>query len=137
MERTRNRAWGQFVLSDSRRGLASLRCALALVLHVIGKGAPAAPYECCQPGQGGRRGTRRLYAAPAGVRVMQITLRPNSDFLPVAAVHGGAHLAPFEQRLWDSYQLNMLTGGKFVRNSLIIESPGVSPRDDLQNPTGC
>jgi hypothetical protein len=45
---------------------------------VIGKGAPAAPYECCQPGQGGRRGTRRLYAAPAGVRVMQITTRPES-----------------------------------------------------------
>jgi hypothetical protein len=67
---------------------------------------------------------------------MQITLRPKSDFLPVAAVHGGAHLALFEQRLWDSYQLNMLTGGKFVRNSLIIESPGVSPRDDLQNPNG-
>ena len=34
---------------------ASLCRELALVLHVIGKGAPAAPYECCQPGQGGER----------------------------------------------------------------------------------
>jgi hypothetical protein len=41
---------------------ASLCRELALVLHVIGKGAPAAPYECCQPGQGGEKrnkGSRR------------------------------------------------------------------------------
>jgi hypothetical protein len=42
-------------VNDSRTGLASLRRELALVLHVIGKGAPAAPYECCQPGQGGEK----------------------------------------------------------------------------------
>ena len=40
-------------LSDSRRGLASLRCELALVLHVIGKGAPAAPYAASRDKVGG------------------------------------------------------------------------------------
>jgi len=60
----------------------------------------------------------------------------NRDFLPVAAVHGGAHLALFDQKLWDRYNLAKLTGGKFAANSLIVESAGVSPEDDLQKPAG-
>jgi intracellular sulfur oxidation DsrE/DsrF family protein len=66
----------------------------------------------------------------------QVFALGNRDFLPVAAIHGLAHLALFDQALWDRYNLAKLTGGKFAANSLIVESPGVAPEDDLEKPTG-
>jgi intracellular sulfur oxidation DsrE/DsrF family protein len=66
----------------------------------------------------------------------QITSFGQKDFLAVAAVHGGAHLAMFTQAAWDKYKLAKMTGGKFTSNTLIIERPGVSPGDDIQNLDG-
>lgn len=60
----------------------------------------------------------------------------NPEFLPVAAVHGTAHLALFDQPSWDRYKLAALTGGKFATNSFIVEKPGVSEEDDLQDLDG-
>jgi intracellular sulfur oxidation DsrE/DsrF family protein len=58
------------------------------------------------------------------------------DFLEVAAVHGNAHLALFNQAIWDKYKLAAKTDGKFASNTLIVERPGVSPKDDIQNLDG-
>jgi intracellular sulfur oxidation DsrE/DsrF family protein len=53
------------------------------------------------------------------------------DFLAVSATHGSAHLALFDQAMWDKYQLTKLAGDKFKTNTLIIEkaSPSVDPTD--------
>jgi intracellular sulfur oxidation DsrE/DsrF family protein len=40
------------------------------------------------------------------------------DFLCVSATHGSAHLALYDDYLWDKYQLAKLTQGKFERNTL-------------------
>ena len=66
----------------------------------------------------------------------QIVSFGHEDFLAVAAVHGGAHLAMFTQAAWDKYKLATKTDGKFTSNTLIIEKPGVSPTDDIQNVDG-
>ena len=34
------------------------------------------------------------------------------DFLVVSATHGSAHLALFDQAMWDKYQLANMAGGK-------------------------
>jgi intracellular sulfur oxidation DsrE/DsrF family protein len=60
----------------------------------------------------------------------------NPEFLPVAAVHGTAHLALFDQPTWDQYKLAGLTDGKLDANSFIVEKPGVSAGDDLQDLEG-
>jgi hypothetical protein len=66
----------------------------------------------------------------------QVFSHGNPEFLAVAAVHGTAHLALFGQTAWDKYDLPRLTGGKFNTNSFVAEKPGVSPKDDLQDPNG-
>jgi hypothetical protein len=43
------------------------------------------------------------------------------DFLAVSATHGTAHLALYDQVMWDKYQLSRLAGEKFKTNSLIAE----------------
>ena len=58
------------------------------------------------------------------------------DFLAVAAVHGGAHLALFGQPSWDKYKFATKTGGKLSSNTFIVERPGVSANDDIQNLDG-
>jgi len=60
----------------------------------------------------------------------------HKDFLAVAAVHGLAHLAMFNQAAWDKYKFATKTDGKLASNTLIVERPGVSPNDDLENPDG-
>jgi intracellular sulfur oxidation DsrE/DsrF family protein len=60
----------------------------------------------------------------------------HTDFLAVAAVHGGAHLALFNQAAWDKYKFATNTNGKFASNTLIVERPGVSPGNDIQNLDG-
>jgi hypothetical protein len=40
------------------------------------------------------------------------------DFLAVSATHGTAHLALFDDSIWDKYQLTKLAGDKFKTNSL-------------------
>jgi intracellular sulfur oxidation DsrE/DsrF family protein len=43
------------------------------------------------------------------------------DFLAVSVTHGTAHLALYDQALWDKYQLTRLAAEKFNTNTLIIE----------------
>ena len=48
------------------------------------------------------------------------------DFLAVSATHGSAHLALFDQAMWDKYQLTRLAGDKFKTNTLIEEKTSAS-----------
>jgi hypothetical protein len=41
------------------------------------------------------------------------------DFLAVSTTHGTAHLALYDQAMWDKYQLTRLAGEKFKTNTLI------------------
>jgi intracellular sulfur oxidation DsrE/DsrF family protein len=41
------------------------------------------------------------------------------DFLVVSATHGPAHLALYDQQMWDKYKLADLAGGTFKTNTLI------------------
>lgn len=59
-----------------------------------------------------------------------------TDFLMVSATHGNAHLALFSQAMWDRYDLAVLAGPKFAKNALIVEKPGVSPADKLEDTAG-
>jgi intracellular sulfur oxidation DsrE/DsrF family protein len=43
------------------------------------------------------------------------------DFLAVSVTHGTAHLALYDQAMWDKYQLTRLAGEKFKTNTLMIE----------------
>jgi intracellular sulfur oxidation DsrE/DsrF family protein len=43
------------------------------------------------------------------------------DFLAVSVTHGTAHLALYDQAMWDKYQLTRLAGDKFKSNTLINE----------------
>src|SRR5258708_2626396 len=48
------------------------------------------------------------------------------DFLAVSVTHGTAHLALYDQAMWDKYQLTGLAGEKFKTNTLIIEQKAAS-----------
>lgn len=48
------------------------------------------------------------------------------DFLVVSATHGLAHLALYDQAMWDKYQLAKLAGPKFKTNTLIVEAQAAS-----------
>jgi hypothetical protein len=43
------------------------------------------------------------------------------DFLIISATHAAAHLALYDQAIWDKYQLTKLAGADFPRNSFILE----------------
>ena len=43
------------------------------------------------------------------------------DFLAVSVTHGTAHLALYDQAMWDKYQFTRLAGEKFKTNTLMIE----------------
>ena len=49
----------------------------------------------------------------------------HADFLAVSATHGTAHLALFDQSIWDKYELSVLTGTRFTANTLIV--PKIAP----------
>jgi hypothetical protein len=51
----------------------------------------------------------------------QIWSFKHPDFLVVSATHGSAHLALYDQAMWDKYQLTHLADGKFKTNTLIEE----------------
>src|SRR5258708_10036188 len=51
----------------------------------------------------------------------QIWSFKHPDFLAVSATHGTAHLALYDQAVWDKYQLTRLAGEKFKTNKLIDE----------------
>lgn len=58
---------------------------------------------------------------------VQIWSFRHPDFLAVSATHGSAHLALFDQSIWDKYQLTRLAGDKFKTNTLIEDANGVYP----------
>jgi hypothetical protein len=59
------------------------------------------------------------------------------DFLAVSATHGSAHLALYDQAMWDKYQLTRLAGEKFKTNTLIEEQKAESADPaKLEDPAG-
>ncbi len=67
----------------------------------------------------------------------QVWSYKHPDFLVVSATHGSAHLALYDQAMWDKYQFAKLTNDKFKRNSL-IELPKMASADpaNFEDPEG-
>ena len=59
------------------------------------------------------------------------------DFLIVSATHASAHLAMYDQAMWDKYQLSKLAGPAFATNRFILEQKAASadPKN-YQDPEG-
>jgi hypothetical protein len=55
----------------------------------------------------------------------------HKDFVAVSATHGTAHLALFDQAMWDKYQLAELAGPKFKTNALVV--PKSAPASFAEN----
>ena len=51
----------------------------------------------------------------------QIWSFKHPDFLVVSATHGSAHLALFDEAMWDKYQLTKLAGDEFKTNTLLAD----------------
>ena len=59
----------------------------------------------------------------------------NPDYLAVAACHGSAQLALFDQVVWNKYKFGTLLAGKLTANTLIEDKPfAASP--DINDPHG-
>jgi len=59
------------------------------------------------------------------------------DFLIVSATHASAHLAMYDQAMWDKYQLSKIAGAGFARNTLILEQQaGSTDPKNYQDPQG-
>jgi intracellular sulfur oxidation DsrE/DsrF family protein len=56
----------------------------------------------------------------------QIWSFKHPEFLAASATHGTAHLALYDQAMWDKYQLTKLSGEKFKTNTLIEEKKAQS-----------
>jgi intracellular sulfur oxidation DsrE/DsrF family protein len=56
------------------------------------------------------------------------------DFLAVSATHGSAHLALFDQDMWDKYRFDEMAGGAFKTNTFIIPKPALSELSDFEDP---
>jgi intracellular sulfur oxidation DsrE/DsrF family protein len=56
------------------------------------------------------------------------------DFLAVSATHGSAHLALFDQDMWDKYRLAEMAGGDIKTNPLIVRNAAPSKLSDFENP---
>ena len=60
----------------------------------------------------------------------------HADFLAVSATHGSAHLALYDQPMWDKYQLATMAGPDFKTNTLIIARDGDGDAAAYENPKG-
>jgi hypothetical protein len=58
----------------------------------------------------------------------------HADFLAVSATHGSAHLALFDQEMWDKYRFAEMAGGDFKTNTLIVPKPAPSQPSDFEDP---
>ena len=58
------------------------------------------------------------------------------DFLAVSATHGSAHLALYDQAMWDKYHLAKFAGPKFSTNTLIEEKKTDADPKDYQDAEG-
>jgi hypothetical protein len=56
------------------------------------------------------------------------------DFLSVSATHGSAHLALFDQDMWDKYRLAEMAGGDFKTNTLVVRKAAPSELSEFENP---
>lgn len=56
----------------------------------------------------------------------QIWSFKHPDFLVVSATHGSAHLALYDEAIWEKYQLTKLAGEKFKTNTLIVDTKAAS-----------
>lgn len=67
----------------------------------------------------------------------QIWSFKHPNFLAVSATHGTAHLALYDQAMWDKYQLTKLAGDKFQTNTLIVEKKAQSANtENYEDPAG-
>jgi hypothetical protein len=67
----------------------------------------------------------------------QIWSFKHPDFLAVSVTHGTAHLALYDQAMWDKYQLTRLAGEKFKTNTLILEQKAAAADPaDYEDPAG-
>src|SRR5271156_7199753 len=65
----------------------------------------------------------------------QIWSYKNPDFLCLSGTHGTAHLALYDQSMWDKYQLAGMAGDKFKTNTLIEQpKPASADAADFGNP---
>ena len=59
------------------------------------------------------------------------------DFLAVSLTHGSAHLALYDEAMWEKYQLTKLAGDRFKTNTLIVETlAGAADPKDYEDPKG-
>jgi hypothetical protein len=65
---------------------------------------------------------------------VQIYSYKSPDFMIVSATHASAHLAMYDQAMWDKYQLTKLAGPAFTANRFIVEQRAASsdPKDRNQ-----
>jgi hypothetical protein len=56
----------------------------------------------------------------------------HNDFLAVSATHGTAHLALFDETMWEKYQLAAVAGAKSRSNSLIVPKPALADLSDKE-----
>jgi hypothetical protein len=68
----------------------------------------------------------------------QIWSFKHPDFLAVSATHGSAHLALFDDAIWDKYQLSKLAGDKFKSNTLSKGAAAAAKIDpkNFEDPNG-
>lgn len=52
----------------------------------------------------------------------QIYSFKHPDFICVSATHASAHLAMYDQAIWDKYQLAKIAGAAFTRNTLMLDT---------------
>ena len=74
-------------------------------------------------------GNTAMAPQPISMRNMintQVYSFKHPDFLTVAAMHGPAHLAMYDQAMWDKYQLTKIAGPNFMSNTFIVEQSAAS-----------
>ena len=88
----------------------------------------------------GYRGSRKQVSDNTDIASPWLNSMRNSintqifDFLAVSATHGSAHLALFDQAMWDKYDLAAVAGPKFETNTLILSKPAPANFSDYENP---
>jgi hypothetical protein len=58
----------------------------------------------------------------------------HKDFLAVSATHGTAHLALFDQPIWDKYELAALVDAKLKNNTLVLSKAAPADFAENENP---
>jgi hypothetical protein len=68
---------------------------------------------------------------------VQIYSFKRPDFFIVSATHASAHLAMYDEAMWDKYELSKLAGPAFATNTFILEQKGAAadPKN-YQDPEG-